>query len=167
MSFPCTLRNLFSRTRNSRRAPSKRLTRRPTLELLEDRACPSSLAFSTYLGGAGNDQGTAIAVDAAGNSYVAGGAYAGFPATPAAYDTTYNGGHDAFVAKFNPSGALIWATYLGGPSDEIASGIAVDGAGNVYVTGATSGNFPTTPGAFQPSFAGGGNGDTFVTKLNA
>src|SRR4051812_17038371 len=80
------------------------LKRRLVLQPFEDRLCPNAaeLAFSTYLGGSADDQGMAIAVDTAGNSYVAGGTFSGFPATPGAYDTTYNGGHDCFVAKFAP-----------------------------------------------------------------
>ena len=80
---------------------------------------------------------------------------------------------DAFVAKFTPTGSLAYVTYLGGSGDDLAGSIAVDPAGNAYVTGYTnSSNFPTTPGVFQPSFAGlGGNscnrlGDAFVVKLN-
>jgi uncharacterized repeat protein (TIGR01451 family) len=71
-----------------------------------------------------------------------------------------------YVAKFSSSGAIGYATYLGGSSLEFAGGIAVDGSGNAYLTGATdSRNFPTTPGAFrttrQSIF------DAYVTKLNA
>ncbi len=66
--------------------------------------------------------------------------------------------HDAFVAKLNASGsALLYGTYLGGNSDDSGNGIAVDGAGNAYVTGQTySTNFPTTAGTLQTSYGGGG-----------
>src|ERR1700722_3549837 len=133
----------------SSRRKAHRQRYRPTLEILEDRACPSSLAFSTYLGGSGNDSSRAIAVDAAGNAYVAGlTESANFPVTTGAYDTTFTGPQDGFVAKFNPSGGLVWATYLGGSGYQGIQAIAVDGSGNVYVTGnTTSSGFPTTAGA--------------------
>src|SRR5262249_62204033 len=69
--------------------------------------------------------------------------------------------------KLNPTGsALVYSTYLGGVDVDDALGIAVDAAGNAYVTGGTtSHDFPTTPGAFSRT-SGGGN-DAFVTKLNA
>ncbi|MBI4454937.1 MAG: SBBP repeat-containing protein [Acidobacteria bacterium] len=65
---------------------------------------------------------------------------------------------------------LVYSTYLGGSDYDLGSDIAVDSFGNAYLTGQTSStNFPTTPGAFQPAFAGGsfGQGDAFVTKVNA
>jgi len=144
----------------------RRQKRRLVVEGLEGRMCLSTLDFATYLGGPSDDHSVAIAVDSAGNSYVAGLTYAGFPTTSGAYDTSYNGAHDGFVAKFNSSGALVWATYLGGSGDDGPTAIAVDGSNNVYVTGATSGGFPTTPGAFQSSY-GGGSGDNFIAKLSS
>ena len=120
------------------------------------------LIYSSYLGGSGFDQGYAIAVDSLGNAYVTGKTAAtDFPTTAGAVQTNYGGG-DAFVAKLNPAGtALIYSTYLNGAS---GNGIAVDSAGNAYVTGeAGPTNFPTTPGAFQTSPMGY---DAFVTKLN-
>jgi hypothetical protein len=129
------------------------------------------LAYSTYLGGGGVDEGTAIAVDGAGNAYVTGtsdsdgvGRFGDpFPTTDG---TTFPGG--IFVTKLNPAGsALVYSTFLG-PGNALA--IAVDAAGNAYVTGFTSfDDFPTTPGAFQITFRGGGffDSDAFVTKLNA
>lgn len=120
------------------------------------------LIYSTYLGGSGFDQGYAIAVDSLGNAYVTGTtAAADFPTTARAFQTNYGGG-DAFVSKLNPAGtALVYSTYLNGAS---GNGIAVDSAGNAYVTGeAGPTNFPTTPGAFQTSPMGF---DIFVTKLN-
>ncbi|MGH9930072.1 MAG: SBBP repeat-containing protein, partial [Pyrinomonadaceae bacterium] len=122
------------------------------------------LVYSTYLGGNGFDQGYAIAVDAVGSAYVTGKtAAANFPTTPGAFQTNYDGGDAAFIAKLNPEGtALVYSTYLNGAS---GNGIAVDFAGNAYLTGeASTLNFPTTPGAFQTSPMGF---DTFVTKLNA
>ena len=70
------------------------------------------------------------------------------------------------MVKLNPAGSeLVYATFLGGSSDDVASAIAVDGAGRAYVTGSTSStDFPTTPGAFDTSYNGGG--DAFVAKLN-
>ena len=77
-----------------------------------------------------------------------------FPTTAGAFDTTSNGGGDAFVTKLDPTGAaLVYSTYLGGSGNDQGHGIAVDAAGNAYVTGVTeSTNFPTTPGAFDTSF---------------
>ena len=128
-------------------------------------ASGSSLIYSTYLGGSGNDEDGGIAVDSSGSAYVTG--FTGstdFPTTTGAYQTT-NGGGGAFVSKLNAAGsALAYSTYLGGSSLSIGFGIAVDSSGNAYVTGFTSGNFPTTAGAYQTT--AGGNRDVFVSKLN-
>jgi len=126
------------------------------------------LVYSTYLGGSSDDYGVGIAVDATGNAYVTGYTHStNFPTTPGAFQTANQGGYDAFVTKLNPTGTapLLYSTYLGGSSDEQGLGIAVDAAGNAYVTGYTqSTNFPTTSGAFQT--ANQGLVDAFVTKLN-
>jgi hypothetical protein len=174
MSFLSRVRTILRATRRSNRcgrAAKSSFTFKPRLELLENRDCPSSLAFSTYLGGSGNDAALAIAVDSAGNSYVGGwSASANFPVTAGAYDTLFtnaNNTHEGFVAKFNPSGTLLWATYLGGSAGDQVQGIAVNGFGNVFVTGiTTSTDFPTTLGAFQRS-ASTANSNAFVTELNA
>jgi hypothetical protein len=135
-------------------------------------ATGSALVYSTYLGGSGagqGDDGRGIAVDSAGGAYVTGFTNSNdFPTTPGAFQTTNAGGQDAFVTKLNATGSapLMYSTYLGGSADESGSGIAVDSAATVYVTGeTTSTNFPTTAGAFQTTNAGGS--DAFVTKLNA
>jgi Beta-propeller repeat len=129
------------------------------------------LLYSTYLGGSQSALGNAIAVDALGKAYVAGSAYFDFPVTPFAFQVQNQGGEDAFVAKIDPTGlgpaSLVYATFLGGAANDSAEGIAVDAAGNAYVSGTTqSDNFPTTSGAFQavktsmPTL-----GSAFVTKL--
>jgi hypothetical protein len=126
------------------------------------------LVYSTYLGGSSYDVGLSIAVDAAGNAYVAG--FTGstdFPTTPGAFQTALGGTEDAFVAKLDPTGAsLVYSTYLGGSGEDIGRGIALDTLvnPNAYVTGHTgSRDFPKTPGAFQPNY--GGDLDIFVTKI--
>ena len=99
------------------------------------------LAYSTYLGGS-NDEADwlwgavfGIAVDAAGNTYVTGSTTSvDFPTTPGA-NRTLSGSQDAFVTKLSPTGAVLYSTYLGGPCQDIANAIAVDTAGNAYVTG--------------------------------
>lgn len=136
-------------------------------------AAGSGLIYSTYLGGPGSDVAAAIAVDAGGNAYVAGAAGIGFPITSGAYQPTINAGawgssgQDAFVSKLNATGSgLVYSTYLGGSQQEGASGLALDGNGNAYVTGQTnSDNFPITPDAFQGDTVL--NAGAYVTKLNA
>lgn len=128
------------------------------------------IAYSTYLGGStgglGDDEGDAIAVDAAGNAYVTGRtASTNFPAT-AGLDVTLGGTDDAFVTKLSPAGAVLWSTYLGGTGFEQGFGVAFDTAGSaVYVTGnTTSADFPST-GGFDTTL--GGAQDAFLTKLAA
>ena len=127
----------------------------------------SALVYSTYLGGNSEDRGFGIAVDSAGNAYIAGyTASTNFPTTPGAFQTAIGGNTNAFVTEINPAGsALVYSTFLGGNTNDGAYGIAVDSAGNAYIAGYTaSTNFPTTPGAFQSNLAGSGN--VFVTKMN-
>ncbi|MCW3095458.1 MAG: hypothetical protein JWL77_1076 [Chthonomonadaceae bacterium] len=136
----------------------------------------TALVYSTYLGGAGNpeDQGYGIAVDLAGNAYVAGETSStDFPITSGAFQTVKHAGegtYTSFVTKLNSTGtALLYSTYLGGTGGDHALGIALDSSNHAYVTGyASSADFPTTPGAFQrvknvPSTFGP---NAFVTKLN-
>ena len=136
----------------------------PTKPLIID----PTLFYSTYLGGSGNDQGVGIAVDAAGNAYVSGTTVSiDFPTTSGGFQTTFGGIADVFIAKLNSTGSgLVYSTYLGGSGNDQGVGIAVDAAGNAYVTGKTqSTDFPTTPAAFQATF-GSGFARAFVTKLN-
>jgi hypothetical protein len=131
-------------------------------------ASGSAVVYSTYLGGSYVDEAHAIAVDGAGNAYVAGStASSDFP-TANAFQPSYVMGYEAFVAKLDASGsALVYSTYLGGTSVDEASAIAVDDAGSAYVAGYTwSVDFPTAH-AFQPTRAGGYSADAFVTKLSA
>jgi Beta-propeller repeat len=127
----------------------------------------SALAYSTYLGGNGIDAGFGIAVDATGDAYLAGETdSATFPTSTDAVQPTPGGSNDAFAAKLNPSGtALLYSTHLGGSGPDNAFALALDGSGNAYLTGSTaSGDFPTTPHAFQTVYAGGQ--DAFVAKLS-
>jgi hypothetical protein len=133
----------------------------------------SALGYSTFLGGVftigSGSEGLAIAVDASGAAYVTGQTTSpDFPTTPGAFDTTFDGGIDVFVTKLSSSGSgLVYSTYIGGTGGDYCYGVAVDATGAAYVTGSTaSSNFPTTPGAFDTTFDGGGS-DAFVTKLNA
>jgi hypothetical protein len=129
-----------------------------------------SLGYSTYLGGSNSDLGAGIAVDSAGNAYITGiTSSSNFPTTAGAFQSTVGGGSfDAFVSKLNSSGsALMYSTYLGGSNYDAGNEIALDSAGNAYVTGNTfSNDFPTTAGAFQTTFSGGSY-DAFVSKLNS
>ena len=126
-------------------------------------AAGSLLLYSTYLGGTGNDNGSGIAVDAAGQAYVTGvTASRDFPTVNPVQ--AFGGVRDAFVTKLSAAGSLLYSTYLGGNTIEEGSGIAVDTAGQAYVTGVTaSTDFPTV----SPVQAFGGVSDAFVTKLSA
>jgi Beta-propeller repeat len=133
----------------------------------------SALVYSTFLGGFGIDDGMFLALDGAGQVYLAGEtASSNFPTTAGAFDTTANGGSDVYVAKFNTQGSqLLYSTRLGGADNELPGGIAVDPSGNAVVSGSTrSVEFPSTPGTVQPAHSGGEFLELFegfVTKLNS
>mgnify|MGYP002398706417 CR=1 FL=1 len=126
----------------------------------------TALVYSTYLGGADFDSGTDIVVDPAGNAYVTGSTQStDFPVTAGAFQPTFGGDRDAFVAVINTEGnALVYSTYLGGTGDDQGRGIAIDSEFGIYVTGSTESiDFPVTPGAFQTALQG--NENAFVTKF--
>ena len=126
----------------------------------------NSLIYSTYLGGRNDDYGQGIAVDGDGNAHLAGYTYSSnFPILNP-YQATYRGMGDAFVSKLNSSGsALIYSTYLGGGDWDEGFGIAINGAGNAFVTGLTySTDFPTQ-NPMQATLRGT-NSDAFVSKLS-
>lgn len=134
----------------------------------------SGLDYSTFLGGNGFDEVWAIAVDEAGQAYIAGDTTStNFPTTPGAFQPDYHPGSsvtregDAFVVKFNPAGSgLIYGTYLGGADHDLGFDLDIDSQGRAYVTGSTiSADFPTTADAFQPERSG--YPDAYLAKLNA
>jgi hypothetical protein len=149
--------------------------------------------YSTYLGGQNNDYGNAIAVDASGNAYITGGtSSADFPVSTGAFQTqcgtdgacnANQGGNgllysDAFVTKLSAGGSsqtLLYSTFLGGSGDDSGAAIALDTAGNLYVTGQTAydnstlttDDFPVVMGGFQGTFQSTSGGiNAFVSKLN-
>jgi hypothetical protein len=123
-----------------------------------------SLVFSGYFGGASQTTITGVTVNSYYNTIVAGYTVGSDLPASGGYQPQYKGGVDAFVAGFNPSGGLIFCTYLGGSGDDRAFGIAVDSSNNTYITGWTqSANFPTVNPA-QSKIKG--TRDAFVAKLN-
>src|SRR2546427_6466138 len=96
-----------------------------------------AFAWAAKIGGGLDQGGSSIAVDAAGNSYVA-GVFLG-TATFGTTSLTSHGEEDAFLAKYDASGNLLWAKRGGGSYEDFIFGNAVDGAGNCYVSGAFDG----------------------------
>ncbi|MDI6794694.1 MAG: SBBP repeat-containing protein, partial [bacterium] len=132
-----------------------------------------TLAYSTYLGGSGDDegngydQGYAIAVDSSGAAYITGQTgCTNFPTQNAIYGSHSGGWSDVFVTKIAADGSgLAYSTYLGGGSNEEGYGIAVDSSGAAYITGRTdSSDFPTQNAIYDSH---SGSYDAFVTKINA
>lgn len=124
------------------------------------------LVFSTLLGGTSFNQANAVAVDASGAAYVSGYTLStDFPTAGGLTPNAPNGDFDAFVTKVAPDGkSLVYSTYLGGALEDRATGIAVDGSGDAFVTGFTlSANFPVVGGV---QAANKGSFDGFVAKLN-
>ena len=98
-----------------------------------------------------------------GSVYIAGPAGPGFPTTPYAYDTTYNGNFDGYVSRFNADGTCVWSTFLGGTELDYVIAIATDAAGDIYATGDTlSADFPT-PNGYDTTYDGGY--ESFVVKF--
>jgi len=131
---------------------------------------PAILVYAGFIGGAGDDRGNAIAVDAAGNGYITGetsSLQATFPVA-GGLDLGQNGGVDAFVAKVDPSGTqLLYAGFIGGSGDDRGQSIAVDALGSAYVTGTTSSNQASFPVSVGPDLTFNGTTDAFVAKINA
>jgi hypothetical protein len=126
------------------------------------------LVYSTFIGGSSDDSGFHVATDSNGYAYVIGNTNSpDFPVKPGSYDTSFNFGTEAFVAKLSSTGStLTYATYLGGTASDDGYAISVDSTGNAFVTGSTySSDFPTTPGVVDTVF--GGQLDVYVTKLNS
>jgi len=134
-------------------------------------AAGTAIVYSTFLGGTGDELGFAIAVDGSGNAHVAGATSLSttFPGiTAGSLQPANGGGFDAFVTKINAAGtAVVYSTFLGGSGDDYGNGIAVDAAGNAFVTGSTaSTNFPGVTGSsIQPAY-GGDSTDGFVTEID-
>ena len=130
----------------------------------------TALVYCGYIGGAGLfEYGNGIAVDAAGNAYVVGWTQSTEQTFPVRIgpDLTHNGFRDTFVAKVNPQGtALVYCGYIGGNSNDHGHGIAIDAAGNAYVTGWTNSSQNTFPLAVGPDLSFNGAIDAFVAKVN-
>ncbi|MGZ8095762.1 MAG: DUF7948 domain-containing protein, partial [Methylosarcina sp.] len=123
-----------------------------------------AVVYSTYFGGTGNEGGNSIAVDPSGNAYVTGNTTSTDFPTKKPLQATLKGTSNAFVAKLNPVGSLVYSTYLGGSTSESGNAITVDRSGNAYVTGQTSStDFPTVH-ALQNALIG--TSDAFIAKLN-
>ena len=129
------------------------------------------IIWSAYLGDTGRDIPLALEIDASGCIYLAGDTESSDFPTSGAYDSTYNGGGDIFLAKFDPDGLLLWSTFFGGSDLDAAPGIALDDSSNVYLVGytlsdETSESFPATGGKYQATYQGGG-GDGFLAKFDS
>lgn len=132
-------------------------------------AAGTALDYCGYIGGSGQDYGRAIAVDASGNAYVTGSTKsteASFP-VEAGPDSSANGDDDAFVAKITADGrALAYCGFIGGSGPDQGRGIAVDAAGNAYITGSTKSTETSFPVLTGPDTSANGDTDAFVTKVN-
>ncbi len=173
--FPTTT-GAFQTTYNSGIGTSSRASEAFITKISAD---GKSLVYSTYLGGGGEaganggtSDGTAIAVDSKGSVYITGGTLSDFfPITQDAFQPTHlRRSYSTFVAKLNMDGQPpVYSTYLGSPN-AYSQSIKVNTKGNAYIVGGTQDPyFPTTQGAFQVTYSGGGEGSTnvFVTKLSA
>jgi hypothetical protein len=135
----------------------------------------SDIVYSTYLGGGDQDKPASIAVDEAGNVFLTGDTTStNFPTTSGAFQIAFTPSgsfinpSEVFITKLNTTGtALVYSTFLGGKSGDSAYDIAIDTAGNAYVSGSTtSTDFPTTASSFRPTYDGS-SPNVYVTKLNA
>ena len=124
--------------------------------------------WAKQLGGANQELGNSIAVDANGNVYTAGSfqSTVDFDPGPAIYNLTAVssfGGNDIFISKLDASGNFLWAKQLGGVLDDAGFSIAVDGNGNIYTTGYFTGTADFDPGPGTYNLNSAGTEDIFVS----
>ena len=130
-------------------------------------AAGTALVYSTYLGGSQSDSTDSIAIDSAGNAYVAGETLSATDYPTVNPLQAYGGGdRDAFAAMLNPNGVVFYNTYLGGNGYDEAFYVAVDNKGSIYVTGQTSSTNFATLGVYQATY-GGGNRDAFLSRIRS
>jgi uncharacterized protein (TIGR03437 family) len=131
-----------------------------------------NIIYSTYFGGTAQSTAFAMAVDAAGNTYVTGQVFTDYPTTSGTYAAQWSSAVSGFLFKLRPDGSVAYSTYFPGGTP---NAIAVDQAGAAYLTGGASQNLPVTPGAYQSTCACGSidNGffsvfypDSFITKFD-
>jgi hypothetical protein len=126
----------------------------------------SAIVYSTYLGGNGNDFANDLAIDSAGEAFVVGATSSSNFPIATTLQSGYGGSYDGFVTKLSTIGSMVFSTYVGGSLNDQAEGVAVDGAGEAFVTGLTfSTNFPTASPLQGVNLAA--SGTAFVAKLNA
>jgi hypothetical protein len=121
----------------------------------------SKLLYFTALAGSQNDAANALALGPDGSAYIAGNTFSSdFPVTAGAFQSTFSGAPQGFLAKVNPSGALVYSTFIGGTASTQITGMALDRGGDVFLTGVGGPAVPATATGVQP-FRG------FVLELNA
>ena len=113
--------------------------------------------WTRQMGSPNNDTVSGVAVDSEGNIYVAGRTGGTLPGSP----TTYQGGNDIFLVKYNSTGDNVWTRQMGSPNSDTVSGVAVDSEGNIYVAGYTLGTLPGSPTTHR------GGADIFLVKYNS
>ena len=140
--------------------------------ILKLNSTATAALYGTYLGGSGTDSCGGLAVDTAGNAYIAGRTTSNdFPTMNPLQSSLGSSGENAFVTKLNPTGsALVYSTYLGQSSHSFAAGVAIDASNDAYVVGLADNGFPTTMGAFQQTWSGPNPcincSNAFFAKLN-
>ena len=123
--------------------------------------------WGTYYGGNGGESGYSISTDGSGNVYLSGETSSTFNMASGGHQNSFGGGGtDAFLVKFNSSGALQWGTYYGGNGDEIGYSTSIDLFGDIYLSGHTGSAAAIAFGGHQNSY-GGGTYDAFLVKFNS
>lgn len=133
---------------------------------------PPGVLYSTTIpnsnGISGGASVSATSTDAAGNTYVTGSVSSnGLMSTPGVVQPSFAGGNsDAFIAKFNSTGTLLFLTYLGGSGADAGNSIAIDSSGDIYIAGTTNSmDFPSASLPVQPPYSNGGG--VFIAKLSS
>jgi hypothetical protein len=125
--------------------------------------------WAKSMGSTGADTGYAVAIDASGNSYIT-GTFIGtvdFDPGVGTQDLSAAGGRDIYLAKYDGAGSYVWAKSMGGSTNDVAYGVAIDAAGNSYITGSFMGTADFDPGAGTQNLSAAGGADIFLAKYNA